>query len=147
MNKRSLPLVAVPRLIVRMVYLEYHQGSGLEQTRPEKLLPSAGDPDWTLLGKTVNQPGSKWKFWPMSDLFSPDSLGQSPAWEGRAAQGVCRFPGLDSTEAERLSGESRLPLLLSFSVCILQRSVQRQEAARKHIPRTVELDAACSRGS
>jgi hypothetical protein len=43
----------------------------------------------------------------------PDSLVRVPAGSGRAAQGFCRFPGLDSTEAERLSGESRLPLLLS----------------------------------
>ena len=48
-------------------------------------------------------------------LLFPNSLVRVPAWEWRAGQGFCRFPGLDSTEAERLSGESRLPLLLGFS--------------------------------
>jgi hypothetical protein len=45
-----------------------------------------------------------------------------PAWEWRAAQGFCRFPGLDSTEAERLSGESHPPLLLGLSYGVLLKS-------------------------
>jgi hypothetical protein len=49
----------------------------------------------------------------------PDNLVRFPSREWRAAQGFCRFPGLDSTEAERLSGESRLPLLLgTFERCL-----------------------------
>ena len=43
-------------------------------------------------------------------------------WEWRAAQGFCRFPGLDSTEAERLSGESHPPLLLGLSNGVLLKS-------------------------
>jgi uncharacterized protein YjbJ (UPF0337 family) len=45
----------------------------------------------------------------------PNSLVKVPAWEWRTGQGFCHFPGLDSTEAERLSGESRLPLPLGLS--------------------------------
>jgi uncharacterized protein YjbJ (UPF0337 family) len=50
----------------------------------------------------------------------PNSPVRVPAWEWRAGQGFCRFPGLDSTEAERLSGESRLPLLPGLSKCLAE---------------------------
>jgi hypothetical protein len=84
----------------------------------------------------------------MSVPYFPDSLGQSPAWKWGAAQGFCRFPGLDSTEAELLSGDSRLPLLLGPSIGVSRRSTGRQKATRNnHFPRTVELRASCRRGS
>jgi hypothetical protein len=86
--------------------------SAFEQTRPEQVITLGwvGIPAWKLLGKLLATRKPKWNFWLMSVLF-PDSLVRVPAWEWRAAQVFCRFPGLDSTETERLSGESRLPLL------------------------------------
>ena len=103
--------------------------SAFEQTRPEKVITVGWIriPDWKLLGKLSATREPKWNFWLMSVPFFPDNLVRVPAWEWRAAQGFCRFPGLDSTEAERLSGESRPPLLLGLPNGVLLKSTQRQK--------------------
>ncbi len=48
-----------------------------------------------------------------------------------SGQGFCRFPGLDSTEAERLSGESRFPLLLGLSKQCLDEIYTTSKAIRR----------------
>jgi hypothetical protein len=70
-----------------------------------------------------------------------------PAWVWRVAQGFCRFPGSDSTEVGRLSGESRLPLLLGLFIGVREdlHNVKRRQGT--HFPRAVELPAFCNRGS
>ena len=102
--------------------------SAFEQTRSERVITIGwiGIPDWKLLGKLLATREPKWNLWLMSVPF-PDILVRAPAWESRAAQGFCRFPGLDSTEAERLSGESRPLLLLGLSNGVLLKSTYRSD--------------------
>jgi CRP-like cAMP-binding protein len=77
--------------------------------------------------------------------FSPDSLGQSPAWEWRAAQGFCRFPGLDSTEARTTVWRvtSSTPAA-PFYWHIAKVSTTSKSDKENHFARTVELHASCS---
>jgi hypothetical protein len=66
--------------------------------------------------------------------FFPIVSSEVPAWEWRAAQGFCRFPGLGSTEAERLSGESRPLLRLGLSNGVFLKSTYRSDKEKSNEP-------------
>lgn len=96
--------------------------SGFEQTLPEKVftLEGIGIPDWKLWVNCQPFGDSKTEILAdVGDLLFPDRLVRFPSRGMESGQGFCRFPGLDSTEAERLSGESRPPLLLGLSNGVL----------------------------